>query len=434
MAPVSMCLYFNRAATARATVPFPAPDGPSSAMTSGLTRGLGLTLVLSSAMRPRRRIALALGLPVAILSGAYLLGHDYVRGAAFVVQAAGMHGIARTLAEWESGEVAEQGLTVPWRGGDLPARRYRPTGDARRTILLLPGVHASGIDEPRLVGFARDLASMGHGVVTVGLPDLARYTITARSTDMIEDAALWTARQTELAPDGRIGVMGISFAGGLSIVAASRAALRDRLAMVVSLGGHGDLQRTLRYLCTGVLPDGSRLPPHDYGVVIILLGVADRVVPQGQAAPLREALLSFLEASRLDLVDKARSAAEFERARQLAAALPEPSRTVMGYVNARDVDKLGPLLLPHLADFAGDPALSPSRSAAPSARAYLLHGAGDNVIPAMESARLADELRARGVRVTLLATPLITHAEVDRASAIGDIWRLIQFWSDLLDE
>jgi predicted esterase len=103
-------------------------------------------------------------------------------------------------------------------------------------------------------------------------------------------------------------------------------------------------------------------------------------------------------------------------------------------VNARDVDKLGPLLLPHLADFAGDPALSPSRSAAPSARAYLLHGAGDNVIPAMESARLADELRARGVRVTLLATPLITHAEVDRASAIGDIWRLIQFWSDLLDE
>ena len=39
-----------------------------------------------------------------------------------------------------------------------------------------------------------------------------------------------------------------------------------------------------------------------------------------------------------------------------------------------------------------------------------------------------------GDRVTLLATTLITHAEVDRASAIGDIWRLIQFWSDLLDE
>ena len=71
-------------------------------------------------------------------------------------------------------------------------------------------------------------------------------------------------------------MMGISFAGGLSIVAAGRPALRDRVAVVLSLGGHGDLPRTLRYLCTGIQPDGERLPPHDYGVVIILLGVADR--------------------------------------------------------------------------------------------------------------------------------------------------------------
>jgi hypothetical protein len=106
----------------------------------------------------------------------------------------------------------------------------------------------------------------------------------------------------------------------------------------------------------------------------------------------------------------------------------------MGYVNTRDVERLGPLLLPHLTDLAGDPALSPSRSAAPSAHVYLLHGAGDNVIPAMESALLAEELRGRGVPVSLLATPLITHAEVDRASAIGDVWRLIQFWSNLLGE
>jgi len=384
-------------------------------------------------VRSSQRAAIVLGLPLLLISGTYIVAHDYVRGAAFVVQAAGMQGIARTVAEWESQDVVEQPLMIPWRGGELPARRYLPAGQPRRVFLLVPGVHASGVDEPRLVGFARDLASMGHPVVTAGPPQLARYTITTETTDAIEDAAAWLTQQRDLAPDGRIGMMGISFAGGLSIVAAGRPALKDKVAAVLSLGGHGDLPRTLRYLCTGLQADGSRRPPHDYGVVIILLAVADRVVPAEQVDPMRNALLTFLEASRLDLVDKAQSAAEFARARVLAATLPEPSRTLMGYVNQRDVDHLGPILLPHVTAM-GDPALSPALSPPPTADVYLLHGADDNVIPAAESVQLARDFNQRGVRIHLLATPLITHAEVDRASEVRDIWRLIGFWAAVLGE
>jgi dienelactone hydrolase len=275
---------------------------------------------------------------------------------------------------------------------------------------------------------------MGHPVVTVGPPDLARYNITPETTDAIEDAAVWLAAQRDLAADGRVGMMGISFAGGLSLVAAGRPALRDKVAAVLSLGGHGDLPRTLKYLCTGLLPDGSRRPPHDYGVVIILLGVADRVVPPDQVTGLREALLSFLEASRLDLIDKAKSAAEFEQARALGQQLPEPSRTLMGYVSDRDVEHLGPILLPHVTAWGGGPALSPVMAPPPAAEVFLLHGADDNVIPAAESVLLAQALASRQVRVHVLATPLITHAEVDRASDLRDIWQLIAFWASVLDD
>ena len=111
----------------------------------------------------------------------------------------------------------------------------------------------------------------------------------------------------------------------------------------------------------------------------------DRVVPADQVHALRKAVLTFLEASRLDLVDKAQSAAEFERARVLAAALPEPARTLMDYVNERDVEHLGPILLPHVTALGGNPVLSPACHAAPAAPIYLLHGAGDNVIPAAET-------------------------------------------------
>jgi dienelactone hydrolase len=387
-------------------------------------------------MRLARKAGL-FGIPILLVAagvGACHAFDEYLRAGAFVVRAAGMQGTVASIAALETHPVSERDLRIPWRGGELPARWYSPPNPDALPVLLVPGVHASGIDEPRLVGVARDLASVGHPVLTTELADLKRYAITARSTDMIEDAALWLTRQRDLAPSGRLGMMGISFAGGLSLVAAGRPGLRDRVAFVMSFGGHGDLPRTLRYLCTGQQADGSARPPHDYGVAIILLGLADRVVPTEQVERLHTAIETFLEASRLDMVDKAQSQVEFAKARELADTLPEPSRQLMRYVNDRDVKNLGPILLPHLAQLGGDPALSPARSAPPSATVYLLHGADDNVIPAIESALLTGELRQHGVRVEHLVTTLITHAEVDRPPTAGEVWTLVRFWGKLLDE
>jgi dienelactone hydrolase len=386
-------------------------------------------------MNRRRKAATWVLTPILLIAIALFASRDQLRGASFVIQAANMQGAARTAAEWGTEQVSESPARVPWRGGTLAARWYVPGTPTGRLVLLVPGVHAGGIEEPRLVGFARDVASMGHTVLTTELPDLAKYSITPRTTDMIEDAALWLAGQKEHpSEDGRVGMMGISFAGGLSIVAASRAPLKDRVAFVMSFGGHGDLPRTLRYLCTGVQPTGEKRPPHDYGVAIILLAVANRVVPADQAEPLQQAILAFLEASHLDMVDKPRAKLAFDHARALAAALAEPARTLMGYVNERSVAKLGPVLVPHLSALSGDDAQSPARAAAPSGTVYLLHGTDDNVIPAVESSLLAETLRARGVRVHQLTTPLITHAEVDRSAALRAFWDLSRFWGSLLAE
>jgi dienelactone hydrolase len=392
-------------------------------------------------MPPRRKV-IAIAVPVAACLLAIGGGQHYAQGATFVIRAAGLDGTARTLAAWNSDDITESDTEIPWRAGSLRGRVYRPASAGRLTplsalnapaTLLVPGVHGDGIDEPRLIQFARDVASTGRIVVTADLPDLKAYRITTRSTDMIEDAATWLSSRSGLATGERIGIMGISFAGGLAIVAGSRSPLREHVGFVLSFGGHGDLPRTLRYLCTGELPDGTRRPPHDYGVAIILLGVADRVVPPSQAPALRHAILAFLHASHVQMRDKPQGQVEFARARALAERLPEPARTLMNYVNERDVERLGPILLPHAAELGGDAGLSPANSV-PVFPVYLLHGTDDNVIPAVESVLLAETLRARGTRVTQLATPLITHAEVDRAAAARAFWDLVRFWTNLLDE
>jgi len=377
------------------------------------------------------RSFLLLAVMAAALLGPSACGH--VRSAGLVVRAAGMHGWwADPVGGFETVGYRTEDTAIQVRAGRIRARIYTPATVRSRTVLLTGGVHAKGIDEPRLTKFATDLARGGTPVVTAEVPDLLRYRITPAETDTIEDAAVWVASQPALAPDGKIGLYGISFAGGLSISAAGRPSLRDHVAAVLSFGGHGNLTRVAKYLCTGEWPDGTIHPPHDYGAVVMLINLADQVVPPDQVEPLRTAIVSFMTASHLDMVDKPAAAAEFAHARQLQQTLPEPARTYMGYVNDRNVHALGALLLPHVSLFANDPALSPEIAPGIRAPVFLIHGTDDNVVPSSESRLLAERLSPQ-VPVHLLITPLITHAEVDRDAGVTDIYYLIRFWYALLN-
>jgi pimeloyl-ACP methyl ester carboxylesterase len=113
--------------------------------------------------------------------------------------------------------------------------------------------------------------------------------------------------------------------------------------------------------------------------------------------------------------------------------MPEPAATIMRHVNGRAADALGPIVLHQIPALAAEPALSPERYPAPAAPTYLLHGMSDSVIPGQESGLLARHLRGR-TRVELLVTPLITHAEVRPSTDLGEVWKLVSFWRDVLDE
>ncbi|WP_233262140.1 dienelactone hydrolase family protein [Vitiosangium sp. GDMCC 1.1324] len=382
-------------------------------------------------MRPRSRRVLLFLLGGLLLAALLAVPH-YLRGLSLVARAAGMKGgLAEHLAHWGTGPFREEEIQVPSRHGPLRTRVFRPEHPHGRTVLLIPGVHAGGIDEPRLVQFARILAAGGLTVLTPELPDLLQYLITPREPDMIEDAALWASSRPDFAPDGRVGLMGISFSGGLSVVAAGRPSLADRVAFTFSLGGHGDLARVLTFLCTGIEPGGLHRRPHDYGVAIILLNVAGQIVPPEQVEMLREGILTFLRASHFAMHDARRAEESFAEARRMQSEMPEPAATLMKYVNERDVTALGERLMPYVRAFADDPSLSPERSPPPHSPVFLLHGTDDSVIPAIESVLLARSLEPR-TRVHLLLSPLITHAELDRKMGPLEVWRLVSFWSALL--
>jgi pimeloyl-ACP methyl ester carboxylesterase len=385
----------------------------------------------------KRKIAL---IALLLIGGLAYISLPYLRATALLLRVSNMQGTAGSFASAFSYTVAKAAPhSVPTRQGGVPAQFYRPSENARgRTLLLIPGIHSMGINEPRLAALADDLAAGGYLVMTLALPDLMAYSITTKSPDVIEDAVAWTAKQPELAADGKVGIVGISFAGGLSTSAAGRPSIKDKVAFVLSFGGHGDMPRVMKYLATGEelpAPGAVTHPPHDYGVAVILYRLAEfGVVPADQVATLREGVRTFLLASQLTLVNMDQANATFQKARDMAAPMPEPSRTYMTYVNDRAVNKLGPVLVPYLQQLGSDdPGLSPQRADPPAAPVFLLHGDEDTVIPPAESVILGEALRSKGADVRVLLSHIITHAELDRAGDTYEAWKLIAFWADLLN-
>lgn len=386
----------------------------------------------------RRRLSTLVVL-VALAAGCVYAATPYARAASLIVRGAHLGGRIEALATERSYAVDARPVhTVPTRHGDIPARFYVPAKTVGYPVIVIPGIHSAGIEEGRLTGLSQQLAATGLTVMTIALPDLQAYRITPAATDTIEDAVTWLAGQETYAPDGRVGIVGISFAGGLSIAAAGRPAIRNKLAYVMSFGGHGDLPRVMRYLVTGEETPVAGVtlhPPHDYGVGVILHGLADRgVVPADQVAALREGITIFLLGSQQTVLEPDLAVKTFARARDYEKILPEPSRTYLHYVNERDTKKLGVVLLPFLDQLAADdPSLSPDRApSVPAAPVYLLHGVEDTVVPAVESALLADYLRNRGADVHLLLSGLITHAEVSKNIPVGETVKLVSFWASVL--
>src|SRR4051812_40909095 len=130
--------------------------------------------------RNRWRVLVATTIVAAVLA---YVAVPYVRAASLFVRAAHIGGRVEAFASERARAVAILPRhMIATRIGDVSGQFYPPEGRFSRSVLLVPGIHSMGIDEPRLTALARDLAGSGVMVMTMALPDLQRYQITPRST------------------------------------------------------------------------------------------------------------------------------------------------------------------------------------------------------------------------------------------------------------
>jgi len=319
--------------------------------------------------------------------------------------------------------IATQDLTLSTTQGPVRARMYTPVHHPNApALVVLHGVHHLGMDEPRLIAFASAMASCGLRVLTPELPDIKDYHVGANSIATIGDSAAWLSRQDSNHP---VGVMGLSFSGGLSLMAASDPVYRPAIKFVVAVGSQDEMSRVAQYYRTGedARPEGpaETLKPHEYGALVLEYENLEDFAPKADLTSLRAVLRAHLYED--PAAEKAAIAAlnptQLAEATQLMDTTSAKTRAMLARSEAEHVEGMaGVSPHGHLKNL--------------TTPVYLLHGEGDNIIPSAETMWMESELPSETLQYALIS-PVISHLDMDGATPGAlDRWRLVHFFALVL--
>jgi len=365
------------------------------------------------------RILGVLVLLVLLFFGRPALTHLRAVGLLLRIQDPNQRSLVATIRTYP---VAESLTEVATPFGKITARLYVPNGaDNAPGMVIVHGVHHLGIEEPRLVGFARAMSSSGIRVLTPELANLADYHVDSQSVALIG----YSARKLSSDIGQKVGVLGLSFAGGLSLLAAADPQYEPYIRFVASIGAHDDLERVSGFLMENQIarPDGTTLhmPAHEYGPLVLIYSHVEDFFPPAEVDVAHNAL-------RLLLWEKV------EESRKQAALLSLPSRQKMDLLyqhNPQVLDaEMKQAIDRHQAEMA--PVSPHGHLAALHVPVFLLHGAADNIIPPSELLWLQRDVPPAAL-VNALISPAISHVAMEGDPSFEDRVRIVHFMAQVLE-
>jgi dienelactone hydrolase len=307
--------------------------------------------------------------------------------------------------------------------GPLRYRLYIPLDVSHPpAIVLLHGIKKEGIEEPRLINFGRTLARAGVEVMTPELKDLADYQVTPGTVDAIGNSILLLSAKTG---EPKVGILGLSFAGGLALLAADRPEYAPKVGFVAAVGAHDDMARVARFFAANMIekPDGSSvaLQAHEYGALVLAYAHPEDFFPPRDVATARETLRLWLW-EQPALSTKTAEGMSREGKQELDMLLHHRAQLQQTFFH--EIER-------HQGEME---AVSPhSHIADLRVPVYLLHGSSDSIIPASETQWLSKDV-PQGDLQRVLISPAMNMIHVDGQPPVTawDKWTLVDFMSALL--
>lgn len=280
--------------------------------------------------------------------------------------------------------------------------RLYDSGD--RPLLIVPGAAPAGVEDARVNAVAAALARSRHRVFIPEL-DLYREDLTEADLERIVTAVSEMSRQSSRP----VTVLGVSYGGALSLIAAADDRLEGKIGRVATFGAYFDLRGLVQAITTGMsLVDGEtiRWDGHPLARDVLKAHMA-ALLPEPERIDLIEALGGKLPPEKLS----------------------ESSRSVFDLLTNVDpalTYELADAVTPEVRDFLNH--FSPSTTAGQiRIPVAALHSTDDPLVPYGELRRLQESLPH--ARVTTVG--LFEHVDVE-ANSPGE-WMavapdLIRLW------
>jgi acetyl esterase/lipase len=323
------------------------------------------------------------------------------------------------------------------RRGAVPVDVYYPNdGEAHGTLVLAIGAAYKIRDHPGVIRLSKAVSRAGIVVVVPDLyypykdqetlPEDVRALTNAFSTNVEEMVAtIEFLQEQEYVDPERIGVVGFSAGGGIALMAAADARIRNEVDFVVTLGTYYDMVDLISAITTGsVTYEGETVDwtPRLKSVRVMYRSIIS-FLPQAED---REIL------GRIYLD-------EDTRALSRVSGLSDKGKELHEAFAAKDTERILALwreLSP--GDVAVLEEISPSSYVQNlHTDLYILTGRTDRYIPYVESLRLRDDVSGNGTAVHYLEFRAFNHVEPagfgDPLGLLGDTTKLMHMTWRLLE-
>lgn len=276
--------------------------------------------------------------------------------------------------------------TITYRvgGRHTVADLYRPNQPVGARLVLVPGFTPQGKDDPRLVELAFSLSRARFLILVPDLQGSREMRVRLEDAQGIADAAVYLdGIESSVRPRG-VGVIAISYAVGLAVLATMEPRAKETIQFLVGIGGYYDTAAVVTFITTGRYRDpGERAwrtaPPHPSAKWIFLASNTDAL---GDAND-RRALTAIAER---------RMWTPHAPVDELAAGLGPEGRALFELLTNTKAERVGELLakLP-VAVRRHMESLSPDSYDLSylAGRLILIHGRDDALIPYTQSMALA---------------------------------------------
>ena len=288
-------------------------------------------------------------------------------------------------------------------------------------VLLVFGVNHNGRWHPAVRRVAAGLARTGVAVMVPDSALLRSGRLDPAEIDGLVRAFQSLAARPEVDPH-KVGIFGFSAGGSLALLAAGDARIADQVRYVSAFGAFGDARSYLASLAAHAYEDGDRIVewrPAELAIEGYPRLVLQEVPGEQDRALLASAYEKTLLAGGLPTGDTALASRLGWQAvwiyRLIIAGNLRAAHEAIGnlpYETQRVLAEISPL--EHLDGL--------------KARVYLMHGVDDDTVPFVESRRLADALRARGLLARHDEFRLFKHvqaADLDPLTAAPELWKLL---------